>query len=223
MSFIPHVICRRCGRQFSGLRARCPYCGTRRVRQSQRVPASSASTDPGSAAGERAESNARWQLIFGGILLLAVILAVVVLVSISLNSSTENPVTTFPSFAPSTATVAPQTPTPPPTDPPEVDSVAIYYDNEPAPEYGFTMRPRWNGPGETLTISAQVFPQTIPNIAAGVTWSSSDESVITCTPSEDNPLVCTLTQVGNGNCIITCTVYGVSATLPMSAYDLPEE
>ena len=157
MSFIPHVICRRCGRQFSGLRARCPYCGTRRVRQSQRVPASSASTDPGSAAGERAESNARWQLIFGGILLLAVILAVVVLVSISLNSSTENPVT------------------------------------------------------------------TIPNIAAGVTWSSSDESVITCTPSEDNPLVCTLTQVGNGNCIITCTVYGVSATLPMSAYDLPEE
>ena len=104
-----------------------------------------------------------------------------------------------------------------------MDSVAIYYDNEPAPEYGFTMRPRWNGPGETLTISAQVFPQTIPNIAAGVTWSSSDESVITCTPSEDNPLVCTLTQVGNGNCIITCTVYGVSATLPMSAYDLPEE
>ena len=95
MSFIPNVTCRRCGRQFSALRLRCPYCGTRRVRQSERVPASSGSADPGSPAGERAASNARWQLIFGGILLLAVILAVVVLVSISLNSSTKEPVTTF--------------------------------------------------------------------------------------------------------------------------------
>ena len=38
MSFIPRVTCRRCGRQFSGIRGRCPYCGTRRVRQSDRVP-----------------------------------------------------------------------------------------------------------------------------------------------------------------------------------------
>lgn len=36
--------------------------------------------------GQRAAVNARWQLIFGAILLVAVILAVVVLISMSLNS-----------------------------------------------------------------------------------------------------------------------------------------
>ena len=98
MGFIPRVTCRRCGRQYSGLRGRCPYCGTRRVKQSDRVPATSGSTEPRApGAGERAANNARWQLVFGGILLLAVILSVVVLVSISLNGSTDNgPVTTVP-------------------------------------------------------------------------------------------------------------------------------
>ena len=91
MSFIPRVTCRRCGRQYSGLRGRCPYCGTRRVKQSDRVPATSASTDPGSAAGERAASNSRWQLIFGGILLLAVILAALHLDIKTLSCSVESP------------------------------------------------------------------------------------------------------------------------------------
>ena len=39
MGMIPRVICRRCGRQFSGVRARCPYCGSERtwLRQGQEV------------------------------------------------------------------------------------------------------------------------------------------------------------------------------------------
>ncbi len=28
MSVIPKITCRRCGREYSGLRSRCPYCGT---------------------------------------------------------------------------------------------------------------------------------------------------------------------------------------------------
>ena len=130
MSFIPRVTCRRCGRQYSGLRGRCPYCGTRRVKQSDRVPATSASTDPGSAAGERAASNSRWQLIFGGILLLAVILAVVVLVSISLNSSAQPNTTPTAPIATNTAPVStptpPPVPTPPPTVPPQLDTLYKY-------------------------------------------------------------------------------------------------
>ena len=126
MSFIPRVTCRRCGRQYSGLRGRCPYCGTRRVKQSDRVPATSASTDPGSAAGERAASNSRWQLIFGGILLLAVILAVVVLVSISLNSSAQPNTTPTAPIATNTAPVSTPTPTPRPTPPPPGERVDKY-------------------------------------------------------------------------------------------------
>ena len=81
MSFIPRVTCRRCGRQFSGMRGRCPYCGTRRVRQSERVPGPTPGEDMSTPSGQRAAVNARWQLIFGAILLVAVILAVVVLIS----------------------------------------------------------------------------------------------------------------------------------------------
>lgn len=216
MGFIPRVTCRRCGRQYSGLRGRCPYCGTRRVKQSDRVPATSASSDPSTPAGERAASNSRWQLVFGGILLLAVILAVVVLVSISLNGSVNGGTrTTVPPISEPPVTSTPYIPTstPQPTPTPQVTSVTIYYSGAPADDGGYVMNPEWNGDGNTLVVSCSVFPQTI-DISNAIVWESSDPSVITVTPGE-NPSVCTLTQVGNGNCTITVTVYGVSDTLPM--------
>ena len=85
MSVIPQVKCRRCGESFSALRSRCPNCGTRRVSQSGRTPAPTPSTVKGTAAYERAETNTRWQMIFGLILVVAVILAVIVMVSTSLS------------------------------------------------------------------------------------------------------------------------------------------
>ena len=219
MSFIPRVTCRRCGRQYSGLRGRCPYCGTRRVKQSDRVPATSASVDGATPAGQRAASNTRWQLIFGGILLLAVILAVVVLVSISLNAeSAAPPVETMPPVS-NTPPVVTVPPTPTPTPPPSIDSLTIYVNNGPAAEGGYVMDPRWNGTGQTLVISAVVFPNTVTIGSGDVVWSSSDESVITVTPDSENPLYCTLTQVGTGSCTITVSVFGRTATLPMGATD----
>lgn len=214
MGLIPRVTCRRCGRQYSGLRGRCPYCGTRRVRQSDRVPATSASTNPATGAGERAASNARWQLIFGGILLLAVILAVVVLVSISLNGATSPGAKVTPPPNTEAAATPSPTPSPTPAPTPTVDSVTIYYNGAPADDAGYSMRPDWG----TLTISVVVFPQTV-DVSSGIVWSSSDESVVTCTPSADSPTTCTLTQVGDGNCTITVSVYGKTDTLPIIAYN----
>ena len=78
MSLIPEVKCRRCGERFSSLRSRCPNCGTRRVSQSSRTPSATPSTVNGTASYERAGSNTRWQMIFGLILVVAVILAVIV-------------------------------------------------------------------------------------------------------------------------------------------------
>ena len=51
MGIIPRVTCRRCGRQFSGVRNRCPYCGTRRIKQSDRVPGTTPGQDPSTPAG----------------------------------------------------------------------------------------------------------------------------------------------------------------------------
>ena len=81
MGFIPETTCRRCGQKYSGLRNRCPNCGTPRQNQPNRVPHTTASATPNTAASRRAGADIRWQLIFGGILLVAVILAVVVLIA----------------------------------------------------------------------------------------------------------------------------------------------
>ena len=77
MGFIPRLTCRRCGRQYSGLHSRCPYCGTRRVKSSDRVPSPTPAMNPGTDAARRAGTGTKWQMIFGAILLGAVILAVI--------------------------------------------------------------------------------------------------------------------------------------------------
>ena len=89
MNIIPKVECRRCGREFSGLRSRCPYCGTTRVRAGDTVPPITASEVPGTPAAQRAEVNTRWQTIFGLLLLACVVLAVIVLITISLADAKE--------------------------------------------------------------------------------------------------------------------------------------
>jgi len=78
MGFIPENTCRRCGTKYPGMRTRCPKCGAPRTNQPTRVPPTTASVTPDTAAYDRAAGNMRWQFIFGGILLVALILAVVV-------------------------------------------------------------------------------------------------------------------------------------------------
>ena len=49
MGFIPETTCRRCGQKYSGLRNRCPNCGTPRQNQPNRVPHTTASATPTAA------------------------------------------------------------------------------------------------------------------------------------------------------------------------------
>ena len=87
MSVIPKITCRRCGREYSGLRSRCPYCGTSRKKSAERIPLRTSSENAGTPAAEHAAVNTKWQLLFGGILLIAVVAAVIVLITCLLYTS----------------------------------------------------------------------------------------------------------------------------------------
>ena len=182
MSLIPEVKCRRCGERFSSLRSRCPNCGTRRVTQSSRTPSATPGTVGGTAAYERAASNTRWQMIFGLILVVAVILAVIVMVSTSLNGTDvtvkpNKPNAVAPTVEPEQPSAEP-VPTPTPTPPPTVEVLQIRYNDDERTE--FTM-----SPGEIVPINAYVSPLTITD---KVKWSSDDkdEEYFTITVDKDD-------------------------------------
>ena len=187
MSLIPEVKCRRCGERFSSLRSRCPNCGTRRVTQSSRTPSATPGTVGGTAAYERAASNTRWQMIFGLILVVAVILAVIVMVSTSLNGTDvsvkpNKPNAPAPTVEPAQPSAEP-VPTPTPTPPPTIEVLQIRYNDRELPE--FTM-----SPGEIVTINAYVSPLTITD---KVKWSSEDKDdgnkvTVECLKYSETPL-----------------------------------
>lgn len=234
MSVIPQVVCKRCGKEFSALRPRCPYCGTRRVKTGDRVPLTTASQNRGTPAAERAAVNTKWQMIFGIILLAAVILAVIILVTVGLNDAKVD-TAAAPQNTPiaSTPTPAADTPEPEVTDAPEVSDEPETSDepqtsDEPettdAPEASASPEPSDNaaatGDVQSITLTFLGSPRTefatavgtevelkaqlTPSSDADVTWSSANESIATVR----NGVV---KGVSAGTTKITATCGGVSA------------
>lgn len=202
MSVIPHVTCRRCGREYSGLRSRCPYCGTRRVKSTDRVPMGTASENAGTPASERAAVNTRWQMIFGLILLAAVVIAVIVLITVSISGSrkpdTGSTVATPPvqTAMVSEPPVETPSPTPTPTTTPQVSSITITFLGSERTEFAAKV-------GEVVALKAKIYPV---DADAEVTWASEDESVVKV-DQEGN-----VTAVGKGNTKISATCGGQTAT-----------
>ena len=189
MSVIPQVKCRRCGESFSALRSHCPNCGTRRVTQSGRTPAPTPSTVKGTAAYERAETNTRWQMIFGLILVVAVILAVIVMVSTSLNGldtqsgkGSNNNIVATPTPTVNVAPTVEPPPTPTPTPTPPVEAINIQCFGTDVKDE-FTMH---LSSDPKITLQATVLPMEVFTTEnTHITWKSSDESLFTVTPSDD--------------------------------------
>lgn len=200
MSFIPTVTCRRCGHQYSGIHRRCPYCGTRRAQQSGRTPAGTPSTIKGTAANGRAAANAKWQMIFGLLLVAAIIIAVIVLVNISLNGANSKPAaTTPPPSAPIVSTVPSATPSPSPSV--TVTSIKIYYYNSERTEFSV-------GIGGTPTpMNAVVYPK---DVKAEVKWTIGDESIAKITVNSDGTVG--VSGVKAGNTTLTAECGGMKAT-----------
>lgn len=133
MKIIPEVKCRRCGESFSALRTTCPSCGTRRVAQSTRTPAATPGSTRGTPAYERSNVNTKWQMIFGLILVVAVILAVIVMVSTGMNDTSYGTPSSKPTKAPASteeaeaAPTAEAVPTPTPSPTPNIQTLEIRY------------------------------------------------------------------------------------------------
>ena len=211
MSVIPEVKCRRCGESFSALRSRCPNCGTRRVTQSARTPGTTPSTVKGTASYERAETNTKWQIIFGLILVAAVILAVIVMVSTSLNGL-DNGTTTTKTTPPPAITEAPPTidmpPTPSPTPTPTVESIKIFnFNNEIKTDFTMHM----GDAPVTLTATAYPVEQFTD---AKFTWKCSDDTLLKLTPSDDTKnCVCEILGTRNGGVSLTVSCNGTDFSL----------
>ena len=199
MGLIPQVTCRRCGMKFSGMRHRCPACGTRRVKSSSRAPGTTPSAVKGTPANKAANENRKWQLVFGAILIAAIIIALIVMISISLKNADNPNAPVMPTTPPEVSAVPTPTPTPtpPPTPTPEVTELQITYAGNPIGT-DFTCHV-----GDSVGLSGSHFPLTI---AADYQWSISDEGVATI--SEDG----TVKGVAPGSATITLTCYGKTAT-----------
>ena len=189
------------------LKGKCPNCGAQYVKQTARHTAGARAASP-AAAPEAAEPGqnaafARWQLIFGGILMVAVVAAVIVLISASLDARE-------PALPPATPTVEMTTPpptTPPPTPTPSptvaVTSITLQtaYNGQTAPD-SFTQRTTW----APVQLKAVVYPTEALNDAK-VIWKSSDEAVGIV---DETGLV---TAVGPGECEIIVECGGVAASV----------
>lgn len=201
MGFVPQITCRRCGNKFSAMRRRCPNCGTRRVQQSGRVPGTTPSSVKGTAAAKRAADNRKWQLIFGAILVVAVIAALVVMIAVSLPNA-DTPGTPDQPTPPPVSSEPTPTPTPSaePTPTPSVSEVKIYYYGDLRTEFSTNV-------GDTTPLTAQPYPMNLVN--PEIVWSSSDENVIKI---ESDGSSANIKAVGSGSATITVTCYGATAT-----------
>ncbi len=210
MSMIPEVKCRRCGETFSSMRSRCPNCGTRRVTQSTRTPGTTPGTVKGTVSYERAETNTKWQMIFGLILVVAVILAVIVMVSTSLDSAdTVVSKATAPIAVTNNVPQIEAAPTPSPTPTPTLERIEIKNYENTLTE--FSMRLSNN---EVVKLTAVPYPMTVEGVK--FTWSVSDDTVLQLTPSEDTQS-CDVAIIGtiNGGVRLTVSAFGVEQTIPV--------
>lgn len=198
MGIIPTITCRRCNRKYSGLRGRCPYCGTTKTEGSSRAPMSTDAATAGTPQRKEYQTSAKWQLIFIAVVLVAVIVSVIVLISVSIGDASVSRESPSPSPSEMVSPSPSPTPTPTPTPTPvPITSMEIYFFSEAKPEFAMRI-------GEApVPLRAVWYPTDVADVT--VQWSSSNEEVASVT---QDGLV---SAVGAGNAIITAKVGEVEA------------
>ncbi len=204
MSILPNTTCERCGRQYPSNRLRCPYCNQEKPRDLRRSVPESDSAVRGTAAASRAAESLNWQMLFGSILVVAVLAVVIAIVSLGVGKNVEETAAEPPARPgpaqsnadnnlPGPVATAVPTPTAPPTPVPSatpaVSMLSIMF-------LGSDMEGFTEQVGDEIQLEALKFPIDAP---VEVEWKSTDESVATV---DSTGLV---TLVGTGNCYITAT------------------
>lgn len=204
MSILPNTTCERCGRQYPSTHLRCPYCNQEKPRDMRRSVPEADSIVKDTAAAARTAESLTWQMLFGSILVIAVLAVVIAIVTVGIGKNVEQTVEEPPARPgevqnntdnnlPGPAATAVPTPTAPPTPVPSatpaVSMLSIMF-------LGSDMEGFTEQVGDEIQLDALKFPIDAP---VEVVWSSTDESVATV---DSTGLV---TLVGTGNCYITAT------------------
>lgn len=206
MGIISDVKCGRCDRRYSGLRARCPYCGARRGKRGKHANDS---------------DNSKGKLIIGVLLILVLMVAVVILVVTSTSKTAEQPdekpdesqqhytddddvssvqgtpgnlppETDEPAEGDEPAADAPQEPV---QEEPKVTAVSILSFGTPTSDFTVNV-------GDKVNLSYRTDPE---GLGTDVEWKTSDENVFVILQTGE------LTAIGSGTATLTLTVDGVTA------------
>ena len=216
MGIISDVKCGRCDRRYSGLRARCPYCGARRGKRGKHANDS---------------DNSKGKLIIGVLLILVLIVAVVILVVTSTSKTAEQPdekpdesqqhytgdddvssvqgtpgnlppETEEPAEGEEPAADAPQEPVQeepvqeePVQEEPKVTAVSILCFGAPTSDFTVNV-------GDKVNLSYRTDPE---GLGTDVEWKTSDENVFVILQTGE------FTAIGSGTATLTLTVDGVTA------------
>lgn len=189
MSLIPNTTCRRCHRQYPSFRSHCPYCGTKKVREVRSAVPETDSAVPGTQAAKSAAEAVNWQMLIGGVLLIAVFLVTVILVSVNVSNHVMeeppppitdgngdgNEQTGGAVFTTAEPIVNTPEPSPSPTPAPAITDVRVTWDGNPTVS-NYINDGFWSGVGYHYDMKLSFYPID-PN--AVIEWKSEDESCVT--------------------------------------------
>jgi len=153
-------------------------------------------------------------MIFGLILVVAVILAVIVMVSTSLDSADQVETKVTPPVAATNNVPSIETaPTAAPTPTPTLEKIEIKNYENTVTE--FTMHLSQN---EVVPLTAVPYPMTVEGVK--FTWSVSDDTVLKLTPSDDTQS-CEVAIIGTiaGGVKLTVEAFGVQQTVTIYCVD----
>lgn len=196
MSIVPNTTCRRCHRQYPSFRGRCPYCGTKKAREVRSAVPETDSAVPGTQAARNAAEAVNYQMLIGGVLLLAVIIATIVIVSVNISGDvaeqqqfeeqlqTAQDTTAIPVPTP--------TPSPTPTAAPQITSLEVRWGSTGI--YDYVALGGFNLPStSTISLYAIWYPSTITAIPE---WTVDDETIVSISPNESG-IICEAVMVGD--------------------------
>lgn len=178
MNLVPNTTCRRCHRQYPSFRSKCPYCGTKKVQEIRGATPETDSAVPGTRAAKSMAETINWQMLIGGVLLLAIIIVTIVMVSVNVgNDAAEQQMLQAMQSAEVQPTMVPPptaTPEPTPTPPPAITNVMIYLrgstSNPYNEDHGFSEQK-----GDVVPMTVMWYPTEVEAVPR---WTADTEGLL---------------------------------------------